>query len=162
MNTNKQSEALYCLDDLRHFLTPQNILDTIPCILQILPKAHKVTDLQSGAMSVFVTQEELKKVLSGLSASEAKALEYVVTHGVMMGLTWDGEVVLNARDVAICFGYAKPDKAIRKYCKSIKDGFIPKIDFGNLAMHSGLPNARKIAGWIVSGMHTYKTSKENN
>lgn len=160
--TSKQDAVLYRLDDLRHFLTPQNILDTAPCVLQILPKAYKQIDPQSGAMSVFVTREELKEVLSCLSASEAKALEYVVTHGAVIGLAGDGEVVIDARDVAICFGYAKPDKAIRKYCKSVKDGFIPKTDFGMLAMHSGLPNAKKIAGWIASGMDAYKSMNENN
>lgn len=160
--TSKQGTVLYCLDDLRYFLTPQNILDTALCIIQILPKAYKQIDPQSGAVSVFVTREELKEVLSCLSASEAKALEYVVTHGAMIGLAGDGEVVIDARDVAICFGYAKPNKAIRKYCKSVKDGFIPKTDFAMLAMHSGLPNARQIAAWIASGMDTYNSMKESN
>lgn len=160
--TSKQDAVLYRLDDLRHFLTPQDILDTVPCVIQILPKAYKQIDPQSGAMSVFVTLEELKEVLSCLSASEAKALEYVATHGAVICLAEDGEVVIDARDVAICFGYAKPDKAIRKYCKSVKDGFIPKIDFGMLAKHSDLPNAKKIAAWIARGMDTYASMEENN
>lgn len=160
--TSKQDAVLYCLDDLRHFLTPQNILDTIPSVLQILPKAYKITNPQNGHMNVYITQEQLKEFLSHINAPEAKALEYVVTHGVKMALVGDGEVVIDARDVANCLGYAKPDKAIRKYCKSVKDGFIPKTDFGMLAMHSGLPNAKKIAGWIASGMDTYKSMKENN
>lgn len=166
---NKQSQALYSLDDLRKFLTPQNVLDMAPCITQILPRAHKVTDPQTGNLTVFVTRADLKKILSCTSATEAKALEHLVTHGALVGLMKNGKVGIRAKDVAICLGYANPNKAIKKYCRSVEAGFIPREDVHKLIIASAAANSVMVGYWLVQGileyefvMKTNKTNKKEN
>lgn len=164
MNTKprKRSQVLYCLDELREFITPQNALDMAPCVLQILPRAHKQIDPQSGAMSVFVTRADLKKILSCVSATEAKALEYIATNGALIGLMKSGKVGLRAKDVAICLGYTNPDEAIEKYCKSVEAGYIPKDDVIKLVVASSAPNSVMVGHWLVQGILEYTHRKENN
>lgn len=96
-----------------------------------------------------VTREGLDEAISRVSTAEAKAIKYLITRGIEVSPLEGGEMGFCAKDVAICFGYVNPDKAIRKYCKSVVTGYITAADVNRLARHSKLTNAINIRLWIA-------------
>ena len=153
ITAKKAKEPIYCLDDLRKFLTPQEVIKLAPHIgllLQNDQACYKVyTPGGTAIQAIYVTLEALDELLSHIGAPEAKAIKYAITHGVQVSSKARNEIVLCAKDVAICFGYANPGQAVQKYCKSAA-GYIGKADVGALATHSKLENARQIRVWVMS------------
>lgn len=146
-----QSEPLYCLDDLRYFLTPQDIIAIVPLLVTASENIYKVFDPKSGQPSLLATKPGLDEILARIDPSEAKALRYIISHGVEAQPGGQGKVLFRAKDVANCFGYANPYRVIKKYCKSAVGGYITEADVYRLADRSKLANAGRIRAWIANG-----------
>ena len=146
-----QSEPLYCLDDLRCFLTAQDIIAIVPLIATASENIYRVFDPKSGQPSLLATKTGLDEILARIAPSEAKALRYIIFHGVGVQLGGQGEVLFHGKDVANCFGYANPYRAVKKYCKSVVGGYIPEADVYRLADRSKLANAGRVRAWIANG-----------
>ena len=147
--TNKQGELLYCLDDVRNLLNPKNILDVADCLLKTKHKVYTLPGPNGAHQNLFITQAGLNEVLSCVGAAEAKALRYLITHGIDAFPAGNGKAVFRARDIAICFGYTNPGKVIRKYCRSTATGYIGLSGIYALAAHSKLSNAERIKAWLA-------------
>ena len=159
---NDTTNQLYCLDDLRYLLAPEQLIKLVPWIIGARQGAYRTFNPTTGEPSLFVTQAGFDEILSLFNAFEVESLKYIVFHGVEISLMESGEVGLRAKDVATCFGYANHEKAIRKYCKSAKAGYISKADVCRLALGSGLTNAVRIRDWLIRGISSYASKKENN
>ena len=144
--TNDQGERLYCLDDVCEDLGLQAV--TIP----LTDKGEAVYEAPSSdgkRAYTFVTLVALSKVLNEAGTPEAKAMHYQITRGIYVCPTLTGKMLFNAEDVALCLGYVDHDKAIKKYCKSAKSGFIDASDASRLVAHSTLSTAEKVGAWIA-------------
>lgn len=144
--TNDQGERLYCLDDICEDLGLESV--TIP----LTDKGEAVYEAPSADGSrtyTFVTLVALNKVLNEVGTPEAKAMQYQVTRGVYACPTVTGRVFFNAEDVALCLGYEDPDEAIKKYCKSAKEGFIGASDVRRLVARSKLSTAERFGAFIA-------------
>lgn len=147
---NEQGELLYCLDDLRELLTFEDIFNVSNYLIKTEQKIYKKAATKNTRPCTFVTQAGLNKVLSCIGSREAKALKYLINHGVSVIPVGGGRGLFCARDIAICFGYSNPDKAIRKYCKAAATGYVPESDIYRLADHSKLKNAGRLKAWMAA------------
>lgn len=145
--TNDQGERLYCLDDICEDLGLQTV--TIP-LTDEGEAVYEAPSADGKCKYTFVTLVSMNKILAEVNTPEAKAMQYQITRGVYMCPTLTGKMLFNAEDVATCLGYADPDKAIKKYCKSAKKGFIGAPDVRRLVARSKLSTAERVGAFIAS------------
>lgn len=145
--TAENGEQLYCLDDICAYLGIEGV--TIP---MVTPGAavYEAPSADGKCKYTFVTLAAMKEAFAEVNTPEARAMQYQITRGVYACLTLTGKVLFNAEDVALCLGYEDPDKAIKKYCKSAKKGFIDAHDVRRLVAHSTLSTAERCGAWIAS------------
>lgn len=147
--TDEQGEPIYSCNSLPKLLTLEDSLRVGMRLIE-LGEVRWMPGGKNAYPSLFITQAGLYEALSCIGAREAKALRYIITHGVVTSRMLRGKVLFRAKDVAICFGYANPDKAIEKYCRFCSAGYIGKKDVERLAANSELVNAGSIKAWINS------------
>ncbi len=149
----------YSLDELREFLTPEDIPNVGIHLLKSGQNIYMVPGTEKDFPCGFVTQEGLNEALSCIGAAEAKAIRYIIFHGIGVFRGVRDKVLIDARDVAICFGYKDPDEAIRKYCKSAETCYATTADVCELAAHSRLANARNIHFWFARAIQSGKRAQ---
>lgn len=147
--TEKAKEQTYCIDDLRELLDFEDVIKVGLILLGTKQKIYVKTDAFSGRLRSFVTREGLDVALSCVDAATAKALAYLITHGIEVVACERGKVLFNARDVAVCFGYEDPDKAVQRYCKLPATGCATEADVRALGGRSRLRVAGRIRLWIA-------------
>lgn len=141
-------ETLYLLDDLRDLLDPTGITKVSLYVINNRKDVVNSAIIHDAGVNIFVTRENLDKIIAGVDTPEVKAAGYLVTHGFEFISTSFGETRYRAKDVAACFGYPNPGRAIRKYCKPDAAGYINKDDVALLAIRSNLANAPKLRAVI--------------
>lgn len=143
---NEHGEQLYCLDDICEDLGLKSV--TVP-LTDPGEAVYEVTSTDGTSKRIFVTLVSMNKILAEVNTPEAKAMQYQITRGIYACPTLTGKMLFNAEDVARCLGYTDHDKAIKKYCKSAKSGFIGASDVSRLVAHSTLSTAEKVGDWIA-------------
>lgn len=146
VTTNEKGERLYCLDDICEDLGVEGV--TIP-LTDEGEAVYEAPSADGERKYTFVTLVSMNKILAEVNTPEAKAMQYQITRGIYMCPTLTGKMLFNAEDVALCLGYTNPDKAIKKYCKSAKKGFIDAPDAYRLVAHSKLSTAERVGAWIA-------------
>lgn len=149
VSTSAQGSLLYCLDDLRELFPADEVIKMIIHLKKTEAEYYMIMYTRESWATLLGTQEALDEALSCVGAAEAKAVRYLITHGIEVSPLEGGEMGFNARDVAICFGYADPDKAIKDIGSRPQGGYITRADVKSLCIQSRLSNAVNLMIWIT-------------